>query len=55
LYVFYKKKNFFFFKGVLIPNAKINLPAITEKDIVDLKFATTHGVDFVAASFVRTP
>lgn len=40
-------------KGVNVPNVKINLPAITEKDINDLKFGCKEEVDFVAASFIR--
>lgn len=40
-------------KGVNIPNVKINLPALTEKDIEDIKFGIENDVDFIAASFVR--
>ena len=40
-------------KGVNIPDAKINLPAITEKDIGDIKFGIERGIDYVAASFIR--
>lgn len=40
-------------KGVNIPNLKIKLPAITDKDISDLIFGCQMEVDFVAASFVR--
>lgn len=40
-------------KGVNVPNVIIRLPAITEKDIDDLKFGCEMDVDFVAASFVR--
>ncbi len=39
-------------KGVNIPDAKIPLEAMTEKDEKDLKFALKHDVDFVALSFV---
>ncbi|WBW99304.1 pyruvate kinase [Oceanirhabdus sp. W0125-5] len=40
-------------KGVNVPGVAINLPALTEKDIADLKFGITMGIDYVAASFVR--
>ena len=41
-------------KGVNVPNVKINLPALTEKDKDDILFGIDHGYDFIAASFVRT-
>ena len=41
-------------KSVNIPNVHISLPAITEKDIEDIKFASEHEFDFIAASFVRS-
>nr|WP_018249118.1 pyruvate kinase [Orenia marismortui] len=40
-------------KGVNLPGVAVNLPAITEKDIADIKFGIEQGVDFIAASFVR--
>ncbi|MGL4367745.1 MAG: pyruvate kinase [Brevinemataceae bacterium] len=40
-------------KGVNLPNVNINLPALAENDIEDLKFGCRMGVDFVAASFIR--
>jgi len=40
-------------KGVNVPNTKIQLPALTEKDIADIKFGITQGIDFIAASFIR--
>lgn len=40
-------------KGVNVPNVKINLPAITDKDIADIKFGIENDVEFIAASFVR--
>lgn len=42
-------------KGVNVPNVKINLPALTEKDIADIKFGIEQGIDMIAASFVRKP
>lgn len=41
-------------KGVNLPNTKISLPSLTEKDLSDLDFALDHNVDWVALSFVRT-
>lgn len=41
-------------KGINIPNTKLNLPAITSKDREDIIFAINQGVDFIAASFVRS-
>lgn len=41
-------------KGVNIPNVSIGLPAMTETDIVDLRFGCQQDVDIVAASFVRS-
>ena len=40
-------------KGVNVPGVKINLPALTPKDISDIEFGITQGIDFIAASFVR--
>lgn len=42
-------------KGVNLPNTKISLPALTEKDIEDAIFAIGLDVDWLALSFVRTP
>lgn len=39
-------------KGVNIPDAKLHIPVVTEKDEKDLKFALEKEVDFVALSFV---
>ena len=41
-------------KGVNIPNVKINLPDLTDKDIEDIKFGIEAGFDIIAASFVRS-
>lgn len=40
-------------KGVNLPNTKISLPSLTEKDIEDAKFAISQQVDWIALSFVR--
>lgn len=40
-------------KGINVPNVKINLPAITQKDKDDIIFGIKNGIDFIAASFVR--
>lgn len=40
-------------KGVNVPNVRIKLPALTEKDKEDIRFGIDAGFDFVAASFVR--
>lgn len=40
-------------KGVNVPNVKIKLPSITEKDTSDIIFGCEMGVDFIAASFIR--
>ena len=40
-------------KGVNVPNISINLPALTDKDKEDLKFACKVEADFIAASFIR--
>jgi pyruvate kinase len=40
-------------KGVNLPDTKISLPAMTEKDIIDLDFIIEQKLDWVALSFVR--
>ncbi|ACP33205.1 Pyruvate kinase [Corynebacterium aurimucosum ATCC 700975] len=42
-------------KGVSLPGMDISVPALSEKDIADLRFALKLGVDMVALSFVRSP
>ncbi|TRM12933.1 pyruvate kinase [Lentibacillus cibarius] len=42
-------------KGVNVPNVRVNLPGITEKDANDIIFGIEQEVDFIAASFVRRP
>jgi pyruvate kinase len=41
-------------KGVNLPDTKTKVPALTEKDKEDLKFAIEHGANWIALSFVRT-
>ena len=41
-------------KGVNLPNTKISMPSLTEKDKEDLSFALAQDVDWVALSFVRS-
>lgn len=40
-------------KGVNVPGVAIRLPGVTEKDIEDIRFGVTQGIDFIAASFTR--
>jgi pyruvate kinase len=42
-------------KGVSLPNVAVSVPALSDKDIDDLRFALRLGVDLVALSFVRSP
>jgi pyruvate kinase len=42
-------------KGISLPNVAVSVPALSEKDADDLRFALRLGVDLVALSFVRSP
>ena len=42
-------------KSINIPNSKINLPSLTQKDISDIKFGIQNEFDYIAASFIRKP
>ncbi|HEY1441742.1 MAG TPA: pyruvate kinase [Mycobacterium sp.] len=42
-------------KGISLPGMNVTAPALSEKDVEDLTFALTLGVDMVALSFVRSP
>lgn len=41
-------------RGVNLPNTKIKISSITEKDKEDISFAIRHKADFLALSFVRS-
>ncbi len=41
-------------KGINLPDSKVRLPALTEKDLLDLDFAV-GAADFIGLSFVHTP
>ena len=42
-------------KGVNLPDTKISLPSLSEKDLRDLDFIISQDIDWVALSFVRRP
>ena len=42
-------------KGINLPGVAVSVPALSEKDERDLRFALRHEVDMVALSFVRSP
>ncbi|GAA4945249.1 pyruvate kinase [Streptomonospora halophila] len=42
-------------KGLNLPGVSVSVPALTEKDEEDLRWALEEGVDMVALSFVRSP
>ncbi len=41
-------------KGINLPGVPLPIDSLTEKDIVDLKWAVQQNVDYIALSFVRT-
>ena len=41
-------------KGINLPDTRISLPSLTEKDLADAAFALDHNVDWIALSFVRS-
>jgi pyruvate kinase len=41
-------------KGVNLPNTKVSLPCLTEKDLKDLEFALQNQFDWIGLSFVRS-
>ncbi len=42
-------------KGISLPGMNVSVPAMSQKDIDDLEFALSLGVDVIALSFVRSP
>lgn len=40
-------------KGINLPNTKLPIPSLTDKDRKDLEWAMTQDVDYIALSFVR--
>ena len=42
-------------KGVSLPNVAVSVPAMSDKDAADLRFALSLGADLIALSFVRSP
>ena len=42
-------------KGISLPGMNVSVPAMSQKDTDDLKFALSLGVDVIALSFVRSP
>jgi pyruvate kinase len=42
-------------KGINLPGVKLHVPALTDKDRADLRFALSRGADYIAVSFVRQP
>jgi pyruvate kinase len=41
-------------KGINLPGVAVSVPALSEKDVEDLRFALRLTVDFIALSFVRS-
>ncbi len=41
-------------KGVNVPDVHLNLPYMSKKDMDDIAFGVQNGIDFIAASFVRS-
>ena len=40
-------------KGVNLPDSKLSMTSLTEKDLADLEFIIEQNLDWVALSFVR--
>jgi pyruvate kinase len=41
-------------KGINLPDPKVSLPSLTEKDLADIDFIVHNNIDWIALSFVRT-
>ncbi|PIP55676.1 MAG: pyruvate kinase [Candidatus Zambryskibacteria bacterium CG_4_9_14_3_um_filter_42_9] len=41
-------------KGVNVPETKLNFNGLTEKDLKDMEFGLSEGVDYIAVSFVQS-
>jgi pyruvate kinase len=41
-------------KGINLPGVAVSVPALSDKDVEDLRWALQEGIDFVALSFVRS-
>jgi pyruvate kinase len=42
-------------KGVNVPDVALPIPALTQKDRIDMEFALMRGVDYIGLSFVQRP
>lgn len=40
-------------KGINLPDFRISSPSVTEKDMEDIQWAASAGIDYVAVSFIR--
>ncbi len=40
-------------KSINLPETELGLPALTERDVEDIRFAVENDMDFIAASFIR--
>lgn len=40
-------------KSVNVPGVRINLPSLTQKDLLNIEYAIENDIDFIAHSFVR--